>query len=185
MLTWENDVEATALRAQGSTISAIARHLGHDRKTIRDYLSGERSVGERASSRTDPFEESAEYCKIRLSDDRHLWASALFERSSRWVMGVRIRVSPAACGAAGCGRTANRVGPRRVAIMRSSTTSPVRRRSSTGWSCPTHRPGGGFHGASVGRCAGTFWPVAGGARRDRRLTGIRLCTKRRASRRLM
>lgn len=39
MLTWEDDVEAHALRKQGRTISAIARHLGHDRKTIRGYLS--------------------------------------------------------------------------------------------------------------------------------------------------
>jgi transposase len=79
MLTWENDVEASALRSQGWTISAIARHLGHDRKTIRDYLDGKRTPGERASSRTDPFEEFAEYCKIRLTDDPHLWATALFD----------------------------------------------------------------------------------------------------------
>jgi transcriptional regulator len=41
MLTWENNVEATALRRQGWTISAIARHLGHDRKTI---LTGHRQA---------------------------------------------------------------------------------------------------------------------------------------------
>ncbi|WP_327303557.1 helix-turn-helix domain-containing protein [Streptomyces sp. NBC_01298] len=35
MLTWEEDVDAHALRRQGWSISAIARHLGHDRKTIR------------------------------------------------------------------------------------------------------------------------------------------------------
>ena len=46
MLTWENDVEATALRSQGWTISAIARHLGHDRKPIRDYLDGKRVPGQ-------------------------------------------------------------------------------------------------------------------------------------------
>ena len=79
MLTWENDVEAAALRNQGWTISAIARHLGRDRKTIRDYLEGRRVPGERASSRTDPFEEFAEYAKIRLCDDPHLWATALFD----------------------------------------------------------------------------------------------------------
>ena len=79
MLTWENDVEASALRKQGWTISAIARHLGHDRKTIRDYLDGKRVPGERSSSRTDPFEEFAEYAKIRLTDDPHLWATALFD----------------------------------------------------------------------------------------------------------
>ena len=79
MLTWENDVEATALRRQGWTISAIARHLGHDRKTIRDYLNGDRTPGERARSVSDPFEAYAEYCTIRLTDDRHLWATTLFD----------------------------------------------------------------------------------------------------------
>lgn len=77
MLTWENDVEATALRKQGWTISAIARHLGRDRKTVRDYLAGKRVPGQRASSRVDPFEAFAEYIKIRLTDDPHLWATAL------------------------------------------------------------------------------------------------------------
>ncbi|MGH3433419.1 MAG: Mu transposase domain-containing protein, partial [Thermocrispum sp.] len=67
------------LRKQGWTISAIARHLGHDRKTIRDYLEGKRIPGERASSRVDPFEEVAEYARIRLRDDPHLWATALFD----------------------------------------------------------------------------------------------------------
>jgi len=32
MLTREDDVDAHALRRQDWTISAIARHLGHDRK---------------------------------------------------------------------------------------------------------------------------------------------------------
>src|SRR6266540_1765478 len=40
MLTWEEDVEAAALRAQGWTIAAIARHLGRDRKTIRATWTG-------------------------------------------------------------------------------------------------------------------------------------------------
>jgi transposase len=47
MLTWEGDVEAAALRAQGWSISAIARHLGRDRKTIRAYLDGDRIPGQR------------------------------------------------------------------------------------------------------------------------------------------
>ena len=34
MLTREDDVDAHALRRQGWTITAIAKHLGHDRKTI-------------------------------------------------------------------------------------------------------------------------------------------------------
>lgn len=32
------DVEAKALRARGWSISAIARHLGRDRKTVRAYV---------------------------------------------------------------------------------------------------------------------------------------------------
>ena len=35
MLTWEDDVEVHALRKRGWTISAIARHTGFDRKTVR------------------------------------------------------------------------------------------------------------------------------------------------------
>ena len=79
MLTWENDVEASALRKQGWTISAIARHLGHDRKTIRDYLEGKRTAGVRVRTTPDPFEEFVEYARIRLADDPHLWATALFD----------------------------------------------------------------------------------------------------------
>ncbi len=37
MLTEEEDVEAHHLRNRGWSISAIARHLGRDRKTIRAY----------------------------------------------------------------------------------------------------------------------------------------------------
>ncbi len=40
MLAREEDVEAQALRAQGWSISAIARHLGRDRKTVRAYVAG-------------------------------------------------------------------------------------------------------------------------------------------------
>jgi transposase len=47
MLAREEDVEAHALRAQGWSISAIARHLGRDRKTIRAHLSGEPTPGAR------------------------------------------------------------------------------------------------------------------------------------------
>jgi transposase len=79
MLTWENSVEAAALKKQGWTVSAIARHLGHDRKTIRDYLDGKRTPGVRASSAPDPFGEFAEYCRLRLDDDPHLWATTLFD----------------------------------------------------------------------------------------------------------
>jgi hypothetical protein len=53
MLTWENCVEAQALGTSGWSISAIANHLRHDRKTIRAYLNGERRPGERKPARQE------------------------------------------------------------------------------------------------------------------------------------
>ena len=66
MLTREDDVDAHALRRQGWTISAIARHLGHDRKTIRAYLTGGRVAGERAVSTDDPLARYVAYLRQRL-----------------------------------------------------------------------------------------------------------------------
>jgi len=79
MLTREDDIDVHALRRQGWTITAIARHLGRDRKTIRAYLAGNRVAGVRARSVPGPFEVFAPYCAQRLADDPHLWASALFD----------------------------------------------------------------------------------------------------------
>jgi transposase len=72
-------LEAEALFKRGWTISAIARHLGRDRKTVRAYLSGERTPGERRRSTPDPFEPFATYVAQRLADDRHVWATTLFD----------------------------------------------------------------------------------------------------------
>jgi DNA-binding NarL/FixJ family response regulator len=44
-LTEEDDVELHALAARGWSVSAIARHTGRDRKTIRKYLKGEGARG--------------------------------------------------------------------------------------------------------------------------------------------
>lgn len=77
MLTRENDVEVHALHKRGWTISAIARHTGHDRKTIRAYLKGERSPGERKKSAADPFEPFLAYVTARLVEDPHLWSRTL------------------------------------------------------------------------------------------------------------
>ena len=79
MLTWEEDVEAAALRAQGWTIQAIARHLGRDPKTIRAYLAGERVPGRRRSSAPDGFAPFVDYVSARLGEDRHVWATALHD----------------------------------------------------------------------------------------------------------
>src|ERR687892_206029 len=38
MLTEEDDVEIHALARRGWSVSAIARHTGRDRKTVREYL---------------------------------------------------------------------------------------------------------------------------------------------------
>lgn len=79
MLTREEDIDAYALYARGWTISAIARHLGRDRKTIRAYLSGDRESGVRARTTPDPFEPFVAYCVARLSEDPHLWATTLYD----------------------------------------------------------------------------------------------------------
>ena len=79
MLVQEECVEVHALKQRGWSISAIARHLGRDRKTVRVYLLGERVPGERVSAEADPFEPFEAYVRQRLSDDPHVWASALFD----------------------------------------------------------------------------------------------------------
>jgi transposase len=73
-------VDAHALHARGWTISAIARHLGHDRKTIRAYLHGGRVAGQRARPvGDDPFDRFEDYVRARLREDPHLWATTLFD----------------------------------------------------------------------------------------------------------
>jgi transposase len=79
MLTQGEDVEAQALRSRGWSISAIARHLNRDPKTVRAYLSGQRRPGERARSRPDPLVPFVAYLSARFVDDPHLWATALFD----------------------------------------------------------------------------------------------------------
>jgi len=78
MLTREDDIDVHALHRQGWTISAIARHLGRDRKTVRAYLNG-REAGVRQRSLPDPFEPFVAYAGQRLSEDPHLWASTLYD----------------------------------------------------------------------------------------------------------
>jgi hypothetical protein len=79
MLAQGESVEAHALRERGWTISAIARHLGRNRETIRDYLDGKRVPGVRAPGRPDAFGEYAAYCGQRFADDPHVYATVLFD----------------------------------------------------------------------------------------------------------
>lgn len=77
MLTREEDVEAHALRKRGWSISAIARHLDRDRKTIAKYLTSEDSAGARKRPE-DPFARFVPYIVARLTDDKHLWTTVLY-----------------------------------------------------------------------------------------------------------
>ena len=79
MLTQGEDVEVHALASRGWSVSAIARHLDRDRKTVRAYVRGERQAGVRASDRPDPLAPFAAYLAARFADDPHVWATALFD----------------------------------------------------------------------------------------------------------
>jgi len=79
MLTSGEDMEISALRKRGWSISAIARHVGRDRKTVRAYLAGERTPGVRAHAGEDHFGRFEPYVRQRLVDDPHVWATVLFE----------------------------------------------------------------------------------------------------------
>ncbi len=86
MLTGEDEVEIVALHRRGWSISAIARHSGRDRKTVRAWLAGERRRRPAAPSVLEPYRA---YLAQRLTDDPHVDATVLlrelrglgFERS--------------------------------------------------------------------------------------------------------
>jgi transposase len=76
MLTEEDDVEIHALARRGWSVSAIARHTGRDRKTVRRYLAGLGTGRERAASCLEPFRP---YLEARFVDDAHVLATVLYE----------------------------------------------------------------------------------------------------------
>jgi transposase len=79
MFSVGEDVEADALFKRGWTVSAIARHLERDRKTVRSYLAGERVAGVRRPAMPDALADYSAYVAARFVDDPHLWATALFD----------------------------------------------------------------------------------------------------------
>ncbi len=83
MLALENDVEITALHRRGWSVAAIARHLGRSRTTVRAYLRGQRTVGVRRRAAPDAFAAYAPYVCARLTEDPHVWASALYDEVCR------------------------------------------------------------------------------------------------------
>ncbi len=70
-------MEAHALHKQGWSISAIARHLGRNRRTVRNYLTGVTEPGVRTKAEVDPFEKFVDYVTARLTADPHLEARTL------------------------------------------------------------------------------------------------------------
>jgi transposase len=68
MLTQGEDVEAHALKERGWSISAIARHLERDRKTVRSYLNGDRLPGVRVTAVGDPLADFEVYIRARFVD---------------------------------------------------------------------------------------------------------------------
>ena len=75
MLSREDVVEIVALHRRGWSISAIARHTGRDRKTVRAWLHGERERESRG--RPSVLEPYREYVVRRFEDDPHLDATVL------------------------------------------------------------------------------------------------------------
>ncbi|MEU2627399.1 IS21 family transposase [Kitasatospora sp. NPDC007106] len=76
MLTRDEYAEARRLYSEGWSLSAIARLLGRDRKTLRSYLLGGRTPGVRNSPQ-DAFGQFVPYCRDRLREDPHLEATVL------------------------------------------------------------------------------------------------------------
>jgi transposase len=77
MLTQENDVEIHALAARGWNQSAISRHTGRDRKTVRKYMAADAVPSrERAASCLEPWRA---YIAARFVDDPHLPAVTLLD----------------------------------------------------------------------------------------------------------
>ncbi len=101
MFTQEEDVEAHALRGRGWSVSAIARHLGRDRKTIRRYLSGVGSPGERRRAGPDLFAPFEPYVRERLAEDPHVWATALYQVLTRELRRRELRPRCEACAGVG------------------------------------------------------------------------------------
>lgn len=114
MLTEEDDVEIHALARRGWSVSAIARHTGRDRKTVRKYLAEPRPAREPAPSCLEAFRE---YVIARFVDDAHVDATVLyrevldlgFERSyvtfARQVRELGLRPRCEACRTGGHGAT--------------------------------------------------------------------------------
>ena len=76
-------MEVHGLARRGLSSSAIGRHIGRDRKTVRAHVPGERSPGVRRHAAPDPLKPFIGFLATRLTDDPHLWLSVLVFWSGR------------------------------------------------------------------------------------------------------
>ena len=84
MITYGEDMEAKALKKQGWSIAAIARHLNRDRKTIRAYLNDNREPGKRKKPQNnDIFIKYEPYIRSRFTDDPHLGTLEIFRKNTK------------------------------------------------------------------------------------------------------
>ena len=161
MITREDDVDIHALRRQGWTITAIAHHVGRDRKTVRNYLNGKREPGVRRRA-TDPFAPFVEYVTARLVEDPHLWAITLFDElealgftASYQSLTREIRARKLRPVCTDCGRATERAN----AVI----AHPAGEETQWDWldlPDPPGQLGVGVDGASAGRLTGALGTVA-------------------------
>ena len=163
MLTRKDDVDAHAVRRQGWTITAIAKHLGHDRMTIWAYLAGDCVAGEDASSHPDPLEPFLAYATQRLLDHPHVWGTTLFDEFGALGYPLSYRASLGGCADTGCGRPASRTRHRLAGTRRSSTTRRVRKPSGAGPSRRTRRCRSWSRATTRCHSAWVAWPRPGGS----------------------
>jgi hypothetical protein len=86
MLSRGEDVEVNALVERGWNISAIARHLGRDLGTIRNYVNGRTTPGVRRPAGPDPLERFSGYVSARFVDDPTCGPRRSTTRSWPWAM---------------------------------------------------------------------------------------------------
>lgn len=70
-------MEVHGLVRRGWSISAIARHIGRDRKTVRAHVAGEHSPGVRRQAAPDPLKPFIGFLATCLTDDPHHWLSVM------------------------------------------------------------------------------------------------------------
>ena len=106
-----------ALRKRGWSISAIARHVGRDRKTVRAYLDGRTAGRGSAPAGTTRSPRTSSTARLGWTRTRICGRPTLFDEVTAGLSTGRIRRSPGRCGCGVCGRCASRVTRRRAAVI--------------------------------------------------------------------